>query len=144
MARVAEIIDRKGEFVVCVPAESTVQDALEKMVKFQVGSVLVMASEQIVGIFTERDYLRRVALPGLPPETPLSRVWSPELIIFSPQDTVLECMAVMTQRRIRHVPVLDGGRLCGLVSIGDLVQYASAEQQVEIQYLRQYISGGTY
>jgi len=144
MARLAEIIDRKGEFVVRISADSTVYDALVRMVQFQVGSVLVMDDERIVGIFTERDYMRRVALPGLPPETPLADVASQELVIVGPNDTVLECMAVMTQRRIRHLPVLDGGRLCGLVSIGDLVQHASAEQQVEIQFLREYISGGPY
>ena len=144
MARLAEILDRKGDSVVSIPATRTVYEAMQRMVEAGVGSILVMDAGHIAGIFTERDYLRRVALPQLSPQTPVGQVTTTELVIVSPRDSVLECMAVMTQRRIRHVPVLDGERLCGIVSIGDLVKHASAEQQVEIQYLREYISGGAH
>lgn len=144
MARLAEILDRKGDSVVCIPTSSTVYEAVQKMVQFGVGSILVMDVARIAGIFTERDYLRRVVLPGLPPQTPVGQVTTTELVIVGPGDSVLECMAVMTQRRIRHVPVLDGERLCGLVSIGDLVKHASAEQEVEIHYLREYIAGANH
>lgn len=141
MARLAEILERKGELVVRIPADSTVHQAVQKMVQFAVGSLIVVDGGQIAGIFTERDYLRRVALPGLPPETPIRKVLTRELVVVSPRDSVLECMAVMTQRRIRHVPVIDGEQLCGLISIGDLVEHLSREQEVEIQYLREYIAG---
>lgn len=141
MARLAEILERKGELVVRIPADSTVHQAVQKMVQFAVGSLIVVDGGQIAGIFTERDYLRRVALPGLPPDTPIRKVLTRELVVVSPRDSVLECMAVMSQRRIRHVPVIDGERLCGLISIGDLVEHLSREQEVEIQYLREYIAG---
>lgn len=141
MPRIAEILERKGELVVRIPADATVHQAVQKMVQFSVGSLLVTDGGRIVGIFTERDYLRRVALPGLPPETPVKQVLTDDLVVISPRDTVLECMAIMSQRRIRHIPVLDGDRLCGMISIGDLVQHVSREQEVEIQYLREYISG---
>ena len=141
MARLAEILERKGELVVRIPADSTVHQAVQKMVQFAVGSLIVVDGGQIAGIFTERDYLRRVALPGLPPETPIRKVLTRELVVVSPRDSVLECMAVMSQRRIRHVPVIDGEQLCGLISIGDLVEHLSREQEVEIQYLREYIAG---
>ena len=141
MARLAEILERKGELVVRIPADSTVHQAVQKMVQFAVGSLIVVDGGQIAGIFTERDYLRRVALPGLPSDTPIRKVLTRELVVVSPRDSVLECMAVMSQRRIRHVPVIDGERLCGLISIGDLVEHLSREQEVEIQYLREYIAG---
>lgn len=141
MARIAELLERKGELVVRISADTTVHQAVQKMVQFAVGSLLVTDGRRIAGIFTERDYLRRVAVLGLPPETPVRKVLTEELIVVSPRDSVLECMAVMTQRRIRHVPVMDGDRLCGMISIGDLVESVSREQQVEIQYLREYIAG---
>lgn len=141
MARIAELLERKGELVVRISADTTVHQAVQKMVQFAVGSLLVTDHGRIAGIFTERDYLRRVALQGLPPETPVRKVLTSELVVIGPQDSVLDCMAVMTQRRIRHVPVLDGDRLCGMISIGDLVESLSREQEVEIQYLREYING---
>ena len=141
MARIAELLERKGELVVRISADTTVHQAVQKMVQFAVGSLLVTDGKRIAGIFTERDYLRRVAVLGLPPETPVRKVVTEELVVVSPRDSVLECMAVMTQRRIRHVPVMDGDRLCGMISIGDLVESVSREQQVEIQYLREYIAG---
>ncbi len=144
MARLAEILDRKGVSVVRIASESTAHEAVQKMVEHGVGSVLVMEGERIVGIFTERDYLRRVALPGLAPSTPVGTLATTQLVVVSPHDSVLDCMAVMTQRRIRHVPVMEHGEVCGMVSIGDLVKHVSAEQQVEIQFLREYIAGGTY
>ena len=144
MARISAILERKGEMVVRISADGTVHEAVQAMVQSSVGSLIVMDGERIMGIFTERDFLRRVALPGLPQDTPLRQVTTTELIVVSPADSVLDCMAVMTQRRIRHLPVLDGERLCGMISIGDLVQHLSAEQEVEIQHMREYIAGGTF
>lgn len=141
MPRIAEILERKGELVVRIPADSSVHEAVQKMVQFSVGSLLVIDGGRIAGIFTERDYLRRVALPGLPPDTPVRNVLTDDLVVVSPRESVLDCMAIMTQRRIRHIPVLDGDQLCGMISIGDLVQHVSREQEVEIQYLREYING---
>lgn len=141
MACLAEILERKGDAVVCIPADGTVHEAVQRMVEYQVGSLLVMDGDEIAGIFTERDYLRRVALPELPSSTPVRKVMTTDLVIVSPDHSVLDAMAIMTRRRLRHVPVLEGERLRGMVSIGDLVQHMSAEQQVEIQYMREYISG---
>jgi CBS domain-containing protein len=141
MARLSDILTLKGHTVVTIAPEATVHEAVRRMVEHSVGSLLVVEDEHIVGIFTERDYLRRVALPGVPPTARVRDLMTTQLIVASPHDLVLDCMAIMSQRRIRHVPVLDNDRLLGMVSIGDLVQHVSREQEVEIQYLREFIGG---
>jgi IMP dehydrogenase len=106
-----------------------------------VGSLLVTESGEITGIVTERDYLRRAALEERPDkETAVREIMSSPLLVATPETTVDECMALMTDRRIRHVPVVDGGAVVGVVSIGDIVKFKSKQQSFEIQFLHDYIT----
>jgi len=142
MNRLAEILGEKGDVVLRVEADSSVLDAVRRMVEFNVGSLLVTDDGRDIGIVTERDYLRRVTLEGRDErETPVREIISTPLVVVTPQTTVEECMALMTDRRIRHVPVVgDDGRVVGLVSIGDLVKFRSKQQSFELQYLTEYIT----
>jgi CBS domain-containing protein len=142
MGRVADILASKGREVHTIASGATVFEALEAMVRANVGSLVVTDGDEIVGIFTERDYLRRVALPERSArQTRVAEVMTERLVCLDPCWTIEEGMAVMTHQRIRHLPVLDGGRLAGLVSIGDLVKHASDERTVEVRYLTDYITG---
>ena len=141
--RLYEILEEKGGEVLKVDAESSVFEAVQLMVEKNVGSLLVTESGDITGIVTERDYLRRVTLEGRTDrETPVREIMSSPLIVASPETTVDECMALMTDRRIRHVPVVEEGSVVGVVSIGDLVKFKSKLQTFEIQYLTNYITAG--
>ena len=143
MNRLAEILEEKGGDVFEIDAEASVFDAVERMVENNVGSLLVTESGEIAGIVTERDYLRRVTLEGREErETPVGEIMSSPLIVVTPETTIDECMALMTDRRIRHLPVVEDGDVVGLVSIGDLVKFQSRQQTFEIQYLTQYITTG--
>ena len=139
--RLYEILEEKGGEVLKVDAEASVFEAVQLMVEKNVGSLLVTEGGDITGIVTERDYLRRVTLEGHSDrETPVREIMSSPLIVASPQTTVDECMALMTDRRIRHVPVVDEGSVIGVVSIGDLVKFKSKLQTFEIQFLNDYIT----
>jgi CBS domain-containing protein len=138
---VAAIIADKGGDVIRVDGEATVFDAVKAMVDANVGALLVTEGDEIVGIFTERDYLRRVAVAArAAEETPVREVMSSPVIVVTPEKTVEECMALMTDRRIRHAPVVDGGALVGMLSIGDLVKSQAQQQTYQIQYLTEYIT----
>jgi CBS domain-containing protein len=142
MNNLSEILAEKGEVVLRIEADSSVLNAVRRMVDFNVGSLLVTDDGRDIGIVTERDYLRRVTLEGRDErETPVREIISSPLVVATRQTTVTECMALMTDRRIRHVPVVgeDGG-VVGLVSIGDLVKFTSRQQSFELKYLREYIS----
>ena len=141
--RLYEILEEKGGEVLKVDAESSVFEAVQLMVEKNVGSLLVTEGGDITGIVTERDYLRRVTLEARTDrETPVREIMSSPLIVASPETTVDECMALMTDRRIRHVPVVEEGSVVGVVSIGDLVKFKSKLQTFEIQYLTNYITAG--
>jgi CBS domain-containing protein len=141
MNRVKEILDEKGHDVLQIEADASVFDAVKKMVDAGVGSLLVIEEREIAGIFTERDYLRRMTLEGRDDkETPVREVMSSPLVVVTPQDTIDECMAMMTDRRIRHLPVVDDGDVVGIVSIGDIVKFKSKQQSFEIKYLTDYIT----
>ncbi|HZQ02450.1 MAG TPA: CBS domain-containing protein [Gaiellaceae bacterium] len=142
MSRVAEILAEKGDVVLRIDADASVLEAIRRMVDFNVGSLLVTDDGRDIGIITERDYLRRVTLEGRDErETPVREVISSPLVVVTPKATVEECMALMTDRRIRHVPVVDDdGKVIGLISIGDLVKFRSKQQSFEIQYLTEYIT----
>jgi CBS domain-containing protein len=143
MNQLSEILGDKGREVLKIEAESSVFEAVQKMVEANVGSLLVTDHGEIVGIVTERDYLRRVTLEGrTDKETPVREIMTSPLIVVTPETSIDECMAVMTDRRIRHVPVVDGGEVVGVVSIGDLVKFKSKLQSFEIQYLTDYIKAG--
>jgi CBS domain-containing protein len=141
MNQLSEILDEKGHEVLRIEADASVSEAVKRMVEANVGSLLVTEGDEITGIVTERDYLRRVALEGrTDKETAVREIVSSPLIVVTPQTTVDECMALMTDRRIRHVPVVDGGKVVGIVSIGDVVKFKSKRQSFEIQFLHDYIS----
>jgi CBS domain-containing protein len=141
--RLYEILEEKGGEVLKVDAEASVFEAVQLMVEKNVGSLLVTEGGDITGIVTERDYLRRVTLEARTDrETPVREIMSSPLIVASPETTVDECMALMTDRRIRHVPVVEEGSVVGVVSIGDLVKFKSKLQTFEIQYLTNYITAG--
>jgi len=139
--RVKEILDEKGHDVLQIEADTSVLDAVRQMVDAGVGSLLVTDGGEVAGIFTERDYLRRMALEGRDAtETPVREVMSAPLVVVTPEITIEECMAMMTDRRVRHLPVVDGGDVVGIVSIGDVVKFKSKQQTFEIKYLTDYIT----
>jgi CBS domain-containing protein len=142
MSQVAEILAEKGRGLLKVEADASILQAVEQMVEANVGSLLVTESGEVTGIVTERDYLRRVVVEGRTDrETPVREIMSSPLIVVTPQTSVDECMALMTNRRIRHLPVVDAGEVAGIVSIGDLVKFQSRQQSFEIQFLHDYIAG---
>jgi signal-transduction protein with cAMP-binding, CBS, and nucleotidyltransferase domain len=127
--------------VLAIEADASVFEAITRMVEANVGALLVTDEGDIAGIVTERDYLRRVTLKGrTDKETAIREIMSSPLIVATPQMTIDECMALMTDRRIRHVPVVEDGQVVGIVSIGDVVKFKSNQQSYEIQYLHEYIS----
>jgi CBS domain-containing protein len=142
VSRVSEILRSKGNKVFQVEGSITVFEAIKVMVEANVGALLVTEDGEITGIMTERDYLRRVTLQGRTDKEALVReIMSSPIIYVTPDTGIDECMGMMTERRIRHLPVMDGDELAGLVSIGDLVKFQSKEQSFQIQYLTEYIGG---
>jgi CBS domain-containing protein len=142
MSTVADILRKKGSEVFTIADTATVFDAIKEMSDKGVGCLVVMRGESIRGILTERDYLRKIALQGRhSKDTPVPDIMTESLVVASPQDTVESCMAVMTEKRIRHLPVVDQGKLAGLVSVGDLIKQIASRQKAEIRYLTDYISG---
>ena len=136
------ILEEKSGEVLQIDGGATVFEAITKMVDANVGSLLVTEDGEIVGIMTERDYLRRVTLQGrTDKETPVRDIMSSPLVVATPETLIDECMAMMTDRRIRHLPVVDGGEVVAVVSIGDLVKFRAKEQAFEIKYLTDYITG---
>ena len=143
MNQLSEILEEKGHQVLEIEADASVFEAVKQMVEANVGSLLVTEGGKITGIVTERDYLRRVTLQGrTDKDTAVREIMSSPLIVATPETPVDECMALMTDRRIRHVPVVEGGEVVGVVSIGDLVKFKSKRQSFEIQYLTDYITAG--
>jgi CBS domain-containing protein len=143
LADLAKILEQKSGDVIRISGDATVFDAVKAMVDANVGAILVTGGDanHIEGIFTERDYLRRIAVEGRTSrDTTVREVMSSPVIVVTPETTVEEAMALMTDRRIRHAPVVEGDRLVGMVSIGDLVRNQSREQDFKIQYLTEYIS----
>jgi CBS domain-containing protein len=142
MATVSEIIDHKGGMVLSVDEEDSVFDAISLMSEVNVGAVLVKQADTISGIFTERDYLQKIALNSRSSrKTPVGEVMSSPVITAAPNDSVQQCMETMTSCRCRHLPVVDKGELLGIVSIGDLVKRLLEEKEHEVQHLSQYITG---
>jgi CBS domain-containing protein len=141
--QLSEILGEKGRQVLEIEADASVFEAVKQMVEANVGSLLVTEGGKVAGIVTERDYLRRVTLDGrTDKDMAVREIMSSPLIVATLETPIDECMALMTDRRIRHVPVVDGGEVVGVVSIGDLVKYKSKRQSFEIQYLTDYITAG--
>jgi CBS domain-containing protein len=142
MKLVKHLLDTKGREIIAIAADASVLDAIKIMADKGVGSLLVMQGDKLLGIVTERDYARKVIIKGRSSEsTEVGEIMTSQVVTASVQDTVNKCMTVMTRRKIRHLPVVDGDAVIGLISIGDLVQAIISDQQEEIQHLEQYISG---
>jgi CBS domain-containing protein len=143
MARVSEILRGKGGDVLKIEKTATVFDAITKIVEANVGSILVTEGDKVVGIMSERDYLRKIAVQGRTSrDTQVGEIMSTPLIYVTPETTIEESMAIMTDRRIRHLPVVENEEVIGIISIGDVVKFQSREQSFQIKYLTEYISGG--
>jgi len=141
MATINEILKKKGHEVHKVDPGDNVYDAIESMVAHGVGSLLVVEGDDIKGIFTERDYLGKIALKGRSSrETRVSDIMSEQLLFVETDHEVSEALAIMTEARIRHLPVMEKGRLAGLVSIGDCVKQISRERKAQLRYLTDYIN----
>ncbi|MCA9521528.1 MAG: CBS domain-containing protein [Myxococcales bacterium] len=143
MKTIRELLQTKGHKVHTVQAGETVYRAIEKMVEHNIGALLVKREERVIGIITERDYLKKVILKNRSSkETSVETIMSPELVVTNSARTIGEALATMTEKRCRHLPVLEDGKLCGLVSIGDLVKAMIADQKAHIEFLEEYLYGG--
>jgi signal-transduction protein with cAMP-binding, CBS, and nucleotidyltransferase domain len=140
MNRVSEILGEKGGDVLRIDGGASVLEAVKQMVEANIGSLLVTENGEIAGIVTERDYLRRVTLEGRDEEAPVREIMTEPLIVVTPETAIDECMAMMTDRRIRHLPVVADDEVVGIVSIGDIVKFRSKQQSFEIKYLTDYIT----
>jgi CBS domain-containing protein len=140
MTIVRQLLDRKDRAIFAVEPDAPVLEAIRAMAAHHVGALLVMQGEALRGIVSERDYARKVILKGRSSaDTPVRDIMTAEVITVSPETSVQTCMQLMTDRRVRHLPVLEGGRVVGMVSIGDLVKAVIAEQQQHIEQLENYI-----
>jgi CBS domain-containing protein len=140
MTTVRHLLDQKGREIFAVEPEDPVLEAIQIMADQHVGALLVMRAEELIGIVSERDYARKVILLGRSSsETPVWQIMSAPVVTVSPDATIRECMKIMTEKRIRHLPVLDAGSVAGVISIGDLVKAVMEEQQQTIEQLESYI-----
>lgn len=139
---VRDLIRKKGDDVYSVSPTDSVRTAIEQMAERGVGALLVMEGDRLKGIVSERDYARQVILKGRAShDTPVQDIMTERVVCVDPERTVEECMALMTDKRIRHLPVVSGDRVTGVISIGDVVKAVIAERDFQIQQLESYISG---
>ncbi len=139
----ATLLQHKGGPIWTVPHTVSVAEAVQEMNRHKIGCVLVMDGERLAGIFTERDVLRRVVAADLDPRTtPVTRVMTGQVLTVEPETTVQQMMELFAEKRCRHMPVVKGGRVIGLISIGDVSRWVASADRVEAESLRQYISGG--
>jgi CBS domain-containing protein len=142
MLTVGQLLEDKGRQVWSVQLDSTVFEALRVMAHKDIGALLILDGESVVGILSERDYARKIALEGRASRyTPVTDIMSRQVLSVSPRHTVHECMALMTAHKVRHLPVLEQGRVLGMISIGDLVKSIIAEQEFVIEQMTHYIAG---
>lgn len=142
MGTVKNIIEAKGNATFTIKPDTSVYHALELMVEKNVSALLVMENDKLAGIFTERDYARKVVLKGKSSkETTIGEIMTRDLITVSPDSTIDKCMELMTGKYIRHLPVLADGKLAGIISIGDVVRRIIEEQKSIIGHMEQYIAG---
>lgn len=143
MQCVDEILEAKGRDVWAVGPEATAYEALEVMAAKDVGALMVVEGGRPAGIFSERDYARKVILKGRSSkDTPVRDLMTRELVFVGPRSSVNECMALMTEKRARHLPVVENGRLIGVISIGDIVKEIIANQDFKIREMEKYILAG--
>jgi len=142
MKTVKQILESKGREVWSINADDSVFEAIRLMAEKQIGALLVMDNGRLVGIVTERDYARKVVLEGRSSkQTPVRQIMETSILCVGPEQTVEESMALMTEKRVRHLPVVSGKNVEGIISIGDLVKAIIAEQKFIIEQLVQYITG---
>jgi CBS domain-containing protein len=142
MRKVRDILETKGRDVWFIEPSALVYDAMKLMADKEVGALLVMENATLAGIISERDYARKIILQGRSSlTTEVREIMTARVVCAEPERSIEECMALMTDKRIRHLPVVEAGQLCGVISIGDLVKAIIAEQQFIIQQLERYITG---
>ncbi len=142
MKLVQHLLDSKGREIISITRDASVFDAIKLMADRAVGSLLVLEGDELLGIVTERDYARKVIIKGRASEsTRVDEIMTTDLVTATPEQSVNQCMTLMSENRIRHLPVLADGKVAGLISIGDLVQAIISDQQEAIEQLEQYISG---
>ena len=142
MITVAVILREKGSSVQVASPELPVVKALQIMADNNVGALVVVKGDEVVGIFSERDYARKLVLKGRSHEdTTVQEIMTPAVITVRPDQSIDDCMEIMTNKRIRHLPVVDGGKLVGIISIGDVVKAVISEKEVIIKHLENYITG---
>ena len=137
------ILSQKGSEIFAVSPETSVYEAIEIMAQKNVGALVVVENGTLIGLLSERDYTRKITLRGKRSrETPVREIMSTNLSTVTPREPIENCLRMMTERRIRHLPVVDGDTLRGIVSIGDLVKWVIASQSAAIAHLENYITGG--
>ncbi len=142
MKTINDVLRDKGRSVWTIDADASVLDALKLMADKEIGALMVIESGQLAGVISERDYARKVVLHGKSSrETPVREIMTRKVLYVKPEQTVEECMALMTEKHVRHMPVLDGDQMIGVVSIGDIVKSVISEQQFMISHLENYIRG---
>ncbi len=142
MSMIRQILDRKGRHIITAKPQQTVFEAIRTMAENNVGALIITVDDKIRGIFTERDYLRKIALKFRSSrETKLQDVMTSPVITVESTDDIERCMKVMTDNRCRHLPIMEAGQLVGIVSIGDLVKGLLSEKEEEVAQLSQYIQG---
>ncbi|WP_300614617.1 CBS domain-containing protein [Dokdonella sp.] len=142
MLQVKHLLAEKGHDVHTIGPDAPVLDAIRSMAERHIGALLVMRGDELVGIVSERDYARKVILLGRhSDDTPVNEIMSPNVLTVGPEDTVETCMRLCTDRRVRHLPVVESRKVVGLVSIGDLVKAVISEQSTQIEQLERYIAG---
>jgi CBS domain-containing protein len=142
MTTVRQLLDQKGRNTWSIRPDATVFDAIAKMAERDIGSLVVTQDDEVVGIITERDYARNVVLQGkTSPATPVRDIMETHVVIARPEQSVAQCMALMTEKRVRHLPVFEGKKLIGIISIGDLVKSTIGDQKFLIDQLEHYIRG---
>jgi CBS domain-containing protein len=143
MITVRQLLRAKGHDVWHIAPDASVYDALKLMADKEVGALLVLEGEDLIGIISERDYARKVILKEKSSmDTPIKEIMTHEVISVRPEQTLQECMALMTDKRIRHLPVLENDQLIGIISIGDVVKAIISQQEFMIEQLERYIEGG--
>jgi CBS domain-containing protein len=143
MATVAQLLDQKGHDVQAIGPDDTVYNAIKRMADLDIGALVVLEERKVIGLITERDYARNVFLQGkASPTTPVRDAMADEALSVGREETTRECMAIMTGKRTRHLLVMEGAELLGILSIGDLVRSIVAEQDMTIDQLEQYIHRG--
>lgn len=139
---VRQLINRKGHTVWFIRSEKTVFEALELMAEKEIGALLIFDDDQLVGIFSERDYARKVILKGKSShDTRVNEIMTKQVVCVRPDQSMTDCMALMTDKHIRHLPVLDEDKIIGVISIGDVVKEIISEQEFIIEQMENYITG---